>query len=129
MATAGQTIEDPLTGERCHWLVTSAQSGGRFVRAEWWAPPGTGARAPHVHGRSRERVQVLAGRLTLVVGGVRRTLGAGEGVVLEPRVAHAWWNEGDSEVHLVVELSPAGHFEEAVEASFSDHPVPERTLP
>ena len=119
MATAGATIEDPVTGERCHWLVTAGQTGGRLVRAEWWMPPGAGARDAHVHRLSQERVEVLAGRLTVLRGGERLTLDAGEGADLPARVPHAWWNDGAQEVHLVVEVAPAGHFEEAVEASFS----------
>ena len=122
MANAGETITDPITGERCHWLVTAAQTGGRHVRAEWWAPPGTGARAPHVHRVSEERLEVLAGQLTVVRGGERLVLGAGDGVRLPARVPHAWWNEGAGEVHLVIEISPAGHFEDAVDASFTPSP-------
>ncbi len=119
MAIAGHTIEDPLTGERCHWLVTAAQTGGRRARAEWWTPPGAGARAVHVHARSEERLEVLAGRLSVVRGPERLTLGPGEGVRIAPGVPHAWFNDGAEVAHLVVEMTPAGHFEEAVEASFS----------
>jgi mannose-6-phosphate isomerase-like protein (cupin superfamily) len=119
MATAGDTIEDPVTGERCHWLVTAAQTGGRLVRAEWWAPPGAGARAPHVHRRSEERLEILAGRLTVLRGDEHLTLAAGDGVRLPARVPHAWWNDGADDVHLVIEITPAGHFEDAVQASFS----------
>jgi mannose-6-phosphate isomerase-like protein (cupin superfamily) len=119
MATAGETITDPVTGERCHWLVTASQTGGRLVRAEWWAPPGTGARAPHLHRRSEERLEVLAGRLTVLRGGERLALGAGDGVRLPARVPHAWWNESADEVHLVIEISPAGHVEDAIAASFT----------
>lgn len=119
MATAGQTIEDPVTGERCHWLVTASQTGGRLVRAEWWSPPGAGARAPHVHRRSEERLEVLAGRVTVLLGAERLTLGPGDGLRLPARVPHAWWNEGAVEAHLVVEVAPAGRVEDAVEASFT----------
>lgn len=119
MATAGQTIEDPITGERCHWLVTADQTGGRLSRAEWWTPPGAGARAQHVHRRSEERLEVLSGRLTVLLGDERLTLAPGDGARLPARVPHAWWNDGAEEVHLVVEVSPAGRFEDAVHASFT----------
>ena len=128
MANPGDTIEDPVTGERCHWLVTASQTGGRLVRAEWWAPAGAGARAPHVHRCSEERLQVLDGRLTVLLGDEQRTLGAGEDVRLPARVPHAWWNDGDAEVHLVVQVAPAGHFEDGVEASFTANPAPKEPL-
>jgi quercetin dioxygenase-like cupin family protein len=119
MATAGQTIENPVTGERARWLVTAAETGGELVRAEWWARPGGGVRGEHVHAEATERFQVLSGRLTAVVGGERRVFGPGEEAVLPPRVPHAWFNEDPEEdVHMVVEVTPAGHFEETVEVIF-----------
>jgi hypothetical protein len=49
MATAGETIENPVTGERFKWHQTAADTGGRLVRHEGWVRPGGGVRTEHVH--------------------------------------------------------------------------------
>jgi quercetin dioxygenase-like cupin family protein len=119
MATAGQIIENPVTGERARWLVTSAETDGRLVRAEWWTRPGGGVRTEHIHRHATERFQVLSGRIAGTVGGERFTAGPGDEVVLPPRVPHAWWNpDPDADLHFVVEVTPAGHFEETCEVIF-----------
>ena len=118
MAIPGQTITNPVTGERCRWLVTSAETGGQLVRAEWWARPGGGVRFEHVHRHAEERFQVLAGRLSGTLDGEPFELGPGESASLPPRVPHTWFNDGDEDVHFVVEVSPAGHFEETIETVF-----------
>ena len=94
LAAMTTTITDPVTGERCHWLVTASETGGRFARAEWWVPPGAGA--------CEVRLEVLAGQLTVLRGGERLALGPGDDV----RVPPAWLNEGTDEVHLVIEITP-----------------------
>jgi quercetin dioxygenase-like cupin family protein len=119
MAHAGQVIENPVTGERARWLVTAAETGGRLVRAEWWARPGGGVQAEHVHRTATERFQVLSGRLAGTLGGERFELGPGEEAALPPGVAHTWWNpSADEDLHFVLEVTPAGHFEETIELVF-----------
>ena len=119
MATAGQIIDNPVTGERVRWLTTAAETDGRLVRAEWWTRPGGGVRFEHIHREASERFEVLSGRLSGTLGGARFDLDPGEHRSLPPGVAHAWWNESeDEDVHFVLEISPAGHFEETIELFF-----------
>jgi hypothetical protein len=49
-------------------------------------------------------------------GGETFTLGPGQGIVLPPQVGHQWWNAGDGELHMRVEVIPPGNLEEVLEA-------------
>lgn len=118
MATSGHIIENPVTGERVRWLVTAAETDGRYVRAEWWVRPGGGVRFEHIHRVSGESFEVLSGRLSGTLDGDSFELGPGEQRTLPPLVPHTWFNEGDEELHFVLEISPAGHFEETIETFF-----------
>lgn len=115
----GRTIENPATGERVRWLVSSAESGGELVRAELWLAPGRPLPAAHVHRDGEERVELLAGRLELHVGPARRVLGRGDRATIPAGAPHAWRNAGGIELHAIVELRPAGDFEALTEALFA----------
>lgn len=119
MAIPGQTTENPVTGERARWLVTAGETGGRFVRAEWAVRAGGTGPAEHTHREATERFEVLSGRLAGTLGGERFEVGPGETVSLPPGVPHSWWNDSaDEELHFVLEVEPAGHFEETIEVLF-----------
>jgi mannose-6-phosphate isomerase-like protein (cupin superfamily) len=111
-------IHNPVTGERVRWLLSSSESGGRLVRAEWWTRPGGGVTFEHIHAEAEERFEILAGRMAAHVGGRRIELGPGERVALPPGVPHSWWNGGGEELHFVLEIDPPGHFEESIETLF-----------
>lgn len=118
MATPGHTTENPRTGERVKWHLTSAETEGRLVRAEWWTRPGGGVTFEHVHRDAEERFEVLSGRMSAELGGRRVDLVARERIVLPPRVPHRWWNSGGEDLHFIVEVDPPGHFEETIETLF-----------
>lgn len=111
-----RTIENPATGERLKWLVSSAESGGELVRAELWVRPGGGARGQHLHRRSEERLQLLAGTMELRVGRSRRLLRAGDRATIPAGLPHGWRNAGPEELHLIVELDAPRQFEQLTEA-------------
>ena len=114
----GAILHNPTTGERVRWLLTSAESGGRLVRAEWWARPGGGVAFEHIHAEAEERFEVLSGRMAAEVGGRHIELGPGERASLPPGVPHRWWNAGGEELHFVLEIEPPGNFERAIETLF-----------
>jgi quercetin dioxygenase-like cupin family protein len=67
--------------------VVKALRDEGFVVTEWTDPPNAGYEA-HTH-RHREVRIVLAGEITFVAGGVRRTLGPGDRIDFQPDEAHA----------------------------------------
>jgi mannose-6-phosphate isomerase-like protein (cupin superfamily) len=105
-AQAGETMENPLTGERCKWHLTTAETDGRLARAELWIRPGRGALIRHAYRWSEARFELLAGRMGLELSGRRRLLGAGDRATVPAGVPHRWRAEGDDELHFLAELAP-----------------------
>jgi len=112
MITPGQTLENPVTGERFTFTETAATTGGELLAFDFALRPGGAVPIPHVHPVQTERFEVVAGRMRFRVG--LRTVHAGPGDVVEvaPGVMHAFANDGDEEARLRVEVRPALRMEE-----------------
>ena len=107
MITPGQTLENPVTGERFTFTDTAATTGGELLAFDFALRPGGAVPIPHVHPVQTERFEVVTGRMRFRVG--LRTVHAGPGDVVEvaPGVMHAFANDGDEEARLRVEVRPA----------------------
>lgn len=119
MATPGQEIVNPATGERIVFRRTAAGTGGEVLELDdVWTRPGY--RAPlHQHPVMEERWTVLAGTARFRIGGEERTVQAGETVVAAPGVPHCAWNPTGDPVRLRVELRPALRWERFAEELFA----------
>lgn len=111
---SGDVTVNPVSGETVRWHLTSADTGGALVRAEFRVGEGGGMRNEHIHTVSEERFEVLAGRMVACVDGRERIVEAGERVALAPGVPHCWWNAGEGDLHFMLEVDPPGRFEETV---------------
>ena len=107
MAHAGEVLEHPVTGERLRWRQVAADTDGRLLQADVWMRPGGFVAAPHVHPLQEEKFEVVAGTATFVIDGTESTAGAGGTTTVPAGHPHVWWNSGDDEVHVLVELRPA----------------------
>jgi len=112
MITPGQTLENPVTGERFTFTHTAASTGGELLAFDFALRPGGAVPLPHVHPIQTERFEVTAGRMRFRVG--LRTVIAEPGDVVEvaPGVMHSFANAGDEEARLRVEVRPALAMEE-----------------
>ena len=118
MARAGQTVENPATGERITFLETAADTGGELLVMESvWTRPGHRA-AEHVHPGMEERWRVLDGRAAFRIDAEEREAGPGDEVVAPPGTPHLAWNPTEGEVRLRIEMRPALRWEEFVERLF-----------
>ncbi|HEX8067139.1 MAG TPA: cupin domain-containing protein [Thermoleophilaceae bacterium] len=119
MARAGDTVENPVTGERIEFLRTAADTGGALLEMEdVWPRPGQRT-PPHVHPEMEERWHVLSGRAGFQVGDAEeRVAGPGETVVAPPGTPHRAWNASDGETRVRIEMRPALRWEEFVERLF-----------
>lgn len=107
MAQAGDTIENPPSGERITFDVTGEESGGEYLKARiLLAPFGVGP-PEHVHPVIEERFRIVSGRLSARVAGSRGTYGPGEELVVPPGTAHRWWNDTDETVEIEAVVRPA----------------------
>lgn len=112
MISPGQTIENPVTGERFTFTHTAASSGGELLAFDFALRPGGKVPVPHVHPIQTERFEVTHGQVRFRLG--LRTLVAGPGKVVEapPGVAHGFANAGEGEARMRVEVRPALKMEE-----------------
>jgi quercetin dioxygenase-like cupin family protein len=112
MITPGQTLENPVTGERFTFTHTAASTDGELLAFDFALRPGGAVPIPHVHPIQTERFEVVEGRMRFRIG--LRTLLAGPGDVVEvaPGVAHSFANAGPDEARLRVEVRPALAMEE-----------------
>ena len=108
----GQTVENPVTGERFTFVETAASSGGERLVFDFALEPGGAVPMPHVHPVQTERFEMLEGRMRFRVGHRTVVAEAGDVVTIEPGVAHSFANAGDADARLRVEVSPALAMEE-----------------
>jgi quercetin dioxygenase-like cupin family protein len=107
MISPGQTLENPVTGERFTFTQTAASSGGELLAFDFALRPGGSVPIPHVHPIQTERFEVTEGRMTFRVGLRKLEAGPGDVVEVAPGVAHSFANAGDDEARVHVEVRPA----------------------
>jgi quercetin dioxygenase-like cupin family protein len=119
MIRTGDTIQNPVTGERITFLATSRDTDGEAVVVEVVVQPQGSVAAAHVHPSQSERFAVAAGTLGLKVGGKKLTLRPGDIAIVEPGTPHKFWNAGEEQVRFVCEVRPALQFESLLETMFA----------
>ena len=107
MITPGQTLSNPVTGERFTFLDTAASTGGELLRFELSLRAGGAVPLPHVHPVQTERFEVLSGRMRFRVGLRKVIAEPGDVVEVSPGTLHGFANAGDDEARVLVEVRPA----------------------
>ncbi len=79
VATLGQVIRNPATGETVTFLTTTADSNGALLGIEMVADPSGGGVSEHLHPKLTERHELLQGRLHVRLRGEERVLEAPAG--------------------------------------------------
>jgi quercetin dioxygenase-like cupin family protein len=118
MIRAGQTIENPVTGERLHFHATAADMNGEVVVVEVTVRPKGFVAAAHIHPFQTERFEIASGTVGFRLGRKKTVAKAGDVVVVEPGTAHRFWNAGDDEARFVTEVRPALQFERLIETMY-----------
>src|SRR6187401_2060372 len=103
MIRAGDSIENPVTGERLVFRKTSAETDGASVLFECFVKPSGFVAAAHVHPYQHERFQILEGSVTFRLNGQEVTAGPGDCIRIPPGMKHQFWNAGDAEVRFACE--------------------------
>ncbi|TML73006.1 MAG: cupin domain-containing protein [Actinobacteria bacterium] len=119
MISAGDTIHNPITGERLVFRKTSRETGGQAVVIETFVQPNGFVAAAHVHPSQEERFEILRGSVGFKVGRKKLVAGPGQRLTVPAGTPHKFWNAGDDEAHFVCEVRPALQFESLIETMFS----------
>jgi mannose-6-phosphate isomerase-like protein (cupin superfamily) len=112
MAYAGQTIHNPLSGERISFCRTAADTDGGLLEFELELAADGRVPGSHVHPEQEERFHVLEGTMKLRLGMRTIVAHAGGSVVVPAGRAHRFSNAGDGRARARVEVVPALDMEE-----------------
>jgi len=118
MIHAGDTVVNPVTGERLVFRKTSRDTGGQAVVIETFVQPNGFVAAAHVHPSQEERFEVLRGSVGFKIGRKKMVAGPGRRITVPAGTPHKFWNAGDDEAHFVCEVRPALQFESLIETMF-----------
>jgi mannose-6-phosphate isomerase-like protein (cupin superfamily) len=114
----GEVYENPTTGERSIILTDPFEHPERVLVAHLFVAPGGRVSLAHRHPEARERFHVLSGQVGFKIGGTERTLGPGEAAEIPVNTVHDWWQVGEEEANVVVEVDPGERFAEMVGTFF-----------
>ena len=115
---AGEVYENPVTGERAVVRVGTEESGGELLVNDLYVRPGGAVMGEHVHPNIEESFTVVRGRLGYRLDGREGVAKPGERLHVPRDTAHDWWNAGEEEAHVIVEISPAARLEEMILNAF-----------
>ena len=119
MFRTGDTIENPITGERLTFIKTASDTDGEVTVVEVTVRPDGFVAAAHVHPKQTEIFRVVSGRMGAKLGRKKLEAGPGEVLTIEPGVAHKFWNVGEEDLVFVAEVRPSLEWESLIETMFS----------
>ena len=114
MSKAGQVIENPVIGERVVVCLVTEDSTGELLVVEVYVRPGGAVTGEHVHPAIEEHFTVVRGRVGFRLDGRETIARLGRRLYVPPGTAHDWWNAGEEEALITVEIRPGGRFEEMI---------------
>jgi len=114
----GEVWENPVTGERATILERPWDNPAGRGTAELTALVGARVMGEHRHPALVEQFTVLEGELTVKRDGKTSILRRGETAVIKPGVWHDWWNAGERDARVRVEVTPGERFLYMIETFF-----------
>jgi quercetin dioxygenase-like cupin family protein len=119
MFRAGDSIENPVTGERLVFTRTATETDGEYTRFECFVKPNGFVAAAHVHPFQDERFEMFEGSVTFKLNGQELSTKPGDVVLVPAGTRHQFWNDGETEARFACEVRPALEFERLIETMFS----------
>ena len=117
MAYTGQTISNPVSGERITFRQTSADTDGEYLEIDVELTPDGAVPGMHAHPQQEERFQILSGNVRFRKGLKRIDAEAGDIVIVEPGQAHKFENHGPEGAVMRVRVTPALEMERLFETA------------
>ena len=111
-------FENPVTGEYVIVMTDPREHPEQVLVSDLRVRPGGRVAAAHLHPTIEERFLVLRGRVGFLIGESSRELGPGEGATVPAGTVHDWWQVGDEEAQVIVEVAPGVRFVEMVGSLF-----------
>jgi mannose-6-phosphate isomerase-like protein (cupin superfamily) len=114
----GEVWENPVTLERAVLIEAPWWNDAGRAVADLTALPGARVVGEHLHPALQESFTVREGELTVQRNGQRSVVRAGERADIEPGVWHDWWNAGQQDAIVRVEITPGERFAHMIETLF-----------
>ena len=105
-------MEKPVTGEWTVARIGTAESGGELLEDDLYVRPGGAVVDEHVNPIIEEAFTIVRGQFGFRIAGHESIAELNKRLVVTPGVAHDWWNAGEEEAHVIVEIRPELRFEE-----------------
>lgn len=106
----GELWANPITKERVTILERPWDNAVARATAELTALVGAKVAGEHYHPALVEQFTVLEGELTVKRDGQTGILHQGETAVIQPGTWHDWWNAGDRDARVRIEVTPGERF-------------------
>ena len=117
MAYAGQTIENPLSGEKITFIQTAADTHGELLEIELELSPDGAVPGAHIHPEQEERFEVIEGAMAFRMGLRKVAAGPGDVVTVPAGKVHAFKNAGGESARVRVQVRPALQMERLFETT------------
>ena len=117
MAYAGQTIENPVSGEKITFIQTAADTDGELLEIELELAADGAVPGAHIHPEQEERFEVIEGTMSFRMGLKKIVAGPGEVVTVPAGKVHAFKNAGDDTAKVRVQIRPALQMEQLFETT------------
>ena len=108
---AGEKYENRVQGDRFVVREGSEDNGGERLVGDLYVRPGGAVAGDHVHSYITERFEVRSGTVRFHLDGHDEVAGRGRQVEVPPGAVHDWWNIGEDEAHVLVDIRPVERFE------------------
>ena len=107
MATKGQILENPTTGDIYEFLETAKDTNGERMSLKFTLKSKGKLVPDHFHVLQDEHFEVLSGKLTVKKEGKTQTISAGEQITLEKNKPHNHYNTHDEPLVMIQTVTPA----------------------
>lgn len=104
MSKTGDVYENPVTGERVVVRAGTEDTGGGHLIVDLYVAPGGAVAGEHAHQDIEETFTVVRGIVGFRLDGHEDVAESARRLLVSPGVVHEWWNAGQDEAHVIVEL-------------------------
>src|SRR4051794_33258079 len=115
MAHPGQTLENPVSGEKITFIQTAGDTDGELLKIELELTPDGAVPGAHIHPEQEERFEIIEGTMTFRMGLKKIVAGPGEVVTVPAGKVHAFKKAGDESAKVRVQVRPALQMEQLFE--------------
>jgi len=115
---AGDFFQNPVTGEAAIVRIGTKESGGELLVADLYIAPGGALRGEHYHPAIEERFTLIRGELGVRLSGRAIKTTPGAMLLVPPGVPHDWWNAGEEDAVVRVEIRPTARISRELSGVF-----------